>query len=69
MPAREPDPSDSFVPAFSRSLVHVEQRLMILSTCLSCGESRMVSSDDDSIEEWESRHRCRKAGQARHRTL
>jgi hypothetical protein len=51
--------TESFVPAFSRAPVRAELRLMILSTCLNCGESQAVSSTDGSLEEWENHHRCR----------
>jgi hypothetical protein len=31
---------------------------MIVSTCLNCGESEMLSSVDGSLQEWEERRRC-----------
>jgi len=45
-------------PEFSRALTPVESRLLIASTCLKCGESKLVSSSDGSLEEWEEEHRC-----------
>jgi hypothetical protein len=51
--------TDAFIPAFTRSLVRTELRLMILSTCLTCGEGRLVSSADGSLDEWEDGHECK----------
>lgn len=51
----------TFVPMFDRALVRTGSRLMICSTCLKCGESKVVSSADGSLDGWEEGHQCRPA--------
>jgi hypothetical protein len=43
---------------FSRQLFKDGERYLILSNCLVCGEARIGSSYDGSIQEWESGHTC-----------
>jgi hypothetical protein len=43
---------------FSRHLFKDGERLLILSNCLTCGEARIGSSYDDSIQQWEASHAC-----------
>jgi hypothetical protein len=43
---------------FSRELFKDGGRVLILSSCLLCGEARVGSSYDGSLEEWESGHAC-----------
>jgi len=43
---------------FVRRIVREGFRLMIESTCLGCGESRLVSHSDGSLEQWEQQHHC-----------
>ena len=43
---------------FSRELFQNGERLMIMSNCEACGEARIGSSYDDSLQEWESSHAC-----------
>jgi len=45
-------------PGFSRALTRLESRLLIASTCLKCGESKLASSSDGSLQEWENDHKC-----------
>jgi hypothetical protein len=46
---------------FTHILVRLEQRLLIRSSCSVCGESKLVSHSDGSLDEWENGHRCRKS--------
>jgi hypothetical protein len=41
---------------FSYSLSLFDGRILIKSTCLKCGESKVVSRGDGSLLEWEQRH-------------
>jgi hypothetical protein len=43
---------------FFRQLFKYGERLLILSNCLVCGEARIGSSYDGSLQEWESSHAC-----------
>jgi hypothetical protein len=43
---------------FSRQLFKDGERVLILSNCLVCGEARIGSSYDGSLQEWESGHAC-----------
>lgn len=43
---------------FTHTLVRSGRRLLIESACALCGESRLVSRHDGSLEAWESAHRC-----------
>jgi len=45
-------------PAFVRTLQSVGARTMIHSVCSQCGESRLLSAHDESLQEWENSHRC-----------
>jgi hypothetical protein len=45
--------------SFTHKALIVEARILIESTCVHCGESRLVSHADGSIYEWEHGHRCR----------
>lgn len=46
------------VPSFTRSLVAEGPRLLIRSVCAACGESKLVSKHDGSLELWETGHCC-----------
>ena len=39
---------------FSRQLFKDGERVLILSNCLVCGEARINSAYDGSLQEWES---------------
>ena len=43
---------------FSRLLFKDGERVLILFNCLVCGEARIGSSYDGSLQEWESGHTC-----------
>lgn len=43
---------------YTRTLERDGPRLLIRSTCTRCGESRMVSEADESLEHWEQEHHC-----------
>jgi|HubBroStandDraft_6_1064221.scaffolds.fasta_scaffold59209_2 hypothetical protein len=43
---------------FSRELFEDGARVLILSNCQVCGEARIGSSYDGSLQEWESTHPC-----------
>ena len=43
---------------FARKPFREEQRLLLESTCLCCGESRVLSAGDGSLQEWEENHAC-----------
>jgi hypothetical protein len=43
---------------FSRQLFEDGERVLILSNCQVCGEARIGSSYDGSLQEWESCHAC-----------
>jgi hypothetical protein len=38
--------------------VRVNGHLLIKSECVRCGQSRVVSAADGSLEAWETTHRC-----------
>jgi hypothetical protein len=44
--------------SFSRQLFKHKERLLILSNCQICGEARIGTSYDGSLQEWESEHAC-----------
>jgi len=46
-------------PGFDHEMVFAESRTLITSTCKKCGESRIVSTADGSLEGWEKGHACR----------
>jgi hypothetical protein len=48
--------SDCF--QFLRTATRDGFRVMIQSTCAGCGETRIVSHVDGSLEKWEQEHRC-----------
>lgn len=50
---------NEFPPEFILTPVQVADRMMIRSACAKCGESRLVSMYDRSLEKWERRHRCK----------
>jgi hypothetical protein len=50
--------------AYERYEVRLESRLLIHSVCRRCGASRVVSSNDCSLEEWESTHTCKDRAQS-----
>jgi hypothetical protein len=43
---------------FSRELFKDGERVLILSNCLVCGEARIGSAYDGSLQDWESGHAC-----------
>jgi hypothetical protein len=49
---------------FHRKAVRTESRLMIQSTCASCGIAKLVSHHDRSLEEWEAQHECKSKAKA-----
>lgn len=46
------------VPTFVVTLVRQEFDLKFRSTCQSCGESRILSAADGSLQEWQDGHKC-----------
>ncbi len=46
--------------AFDHQPARVKERLLLESTCLRCGESRLVSAADGTLEDWEDTHLCAK---------
>jgi len=42
----------SFVP------IRTEGRLLLQSTCLKCGASKLVTLSDDSLDKWIKGHTC-----------
>jgi hypothetical protein len=44
---------------FHRTAIRTDTRLLIQSTCIKCGVSKLVSHHDGSLEEWESEHECK----------
>lgn len=45
---------------FARSLVRAESCLLVYSVCLLCGEGKLLSPGDGSLNDWEDGHQCRK---------
>ena len=50
--------SDCQPSPFVRGFVRQDSRLLIESTCARCGEMRIVSHSDGSLERWEQQHEC-----------
>jgi hypothetical protein len=50
---KEPPRSFTNEPAYDE-----DGRLVVKSTCESCGEFRLVSIRDGSLRLWEARHEC-----------
>jgi len=48
--------------AFTRTLERSGSRLLIRSACQDCGDSKLVSQHDGTLQEWEDGHRCGFAG-------
>ena len=44
---------------YQRTPVRTDARLMIQSCCVKCGESKLVSHYDSSLEVWETQHQCK----------
>lgn len=57
-PEIRPQTAKPVATPFSHLLIHEESRLMIRSTCQECGASKVVSSADGSLDDWEDGHRC-----------
>jgi len=49
-----PRPSDRF----HRTTVRANDRLLLKTVCLSCGESKIASVADGSLTAWEGQHEC-----------
>lgn len=47
--------------AFTRTLERSGSRLMIRSVCAACGDSKLVSKHDGSLQDWEDGHHCEEA--------
>lgn len=47
--------------AFTRTLERSGSRLMIRSVCAGCGDSKLVSKHDGSLQDWEDGHHCKRA--------
>jgi len=43
---------------FTRQLIQEGERSLILTNCQMCGESRIVTYYDGSLQEWEGAHAC-----------
>ena len=43
-------------PAFTHTLVQLEEQTLIESACCICGASELVSWADGSLEQWEEWH-------------
>lgn len=48
----------SSLPVFTHTLERSGSRLMIRSICASCGNSKLVSKYDGSLQQWEDSHSC-----------
>jgi hypothetical protein len=57
MSTERPIPFDDF----RRTHFRTEERVLIQSTCKTCGKSQLVSSTDGSLQKWESNHDCKEA--------
>jgi hypothetical protein len=44
---------------FNREITRRGSFFLILSTCMRCGERRLVSKIDGSVFDWEEQHQCR----------
>jgi hypothetical protein len=44
---------------FSHCAVRLQDRLVIHSICLKCGASKIIQSDDGTLEEWVNEHQCK----------
>jgi hypothetical protein len=59
---------DNSPTTFTHALASFQDgRILIRSTCVQCGTSRIVPVRDGSIEEWGFRHNCRDVGKVRPR--
>ncbi len=47
------------VRAFTRTLVKVEGRFLIITACKYCGEAQIAAPVDAVIDHWEDEHRCK----------
>ena len=57
--------SQSTIPVqFTRYLVRMKNLTLVHSICLKCGASRLLSSSDGSLQEWEEQHQCKKLAPA-----
>jgi hypothetical protein len=43
---------------FNHTEIRAGDRLLIKSTCMSCGMSMLLSTADDSLQKWERWHEC-----------
>jgi predicted nucleic acid-binding Zn-ribbon protein len=50
--------------AFTHAPIRTDTRLMILSVCIKCGFSKLVSVQDGSLEKWETGHKCKNQSQS-----
>lgn len=46
------------LPTFVVTLVQEEFHLKLRSTCQVCGESKVLSAADGSLQDWQEAHRC-----------
>ncbi len=46
------------VRSFVRGHIQIADRLLIESTCRNCGQSKVASHHDGSLERWEDGHIC-----------
>jgi hypothetical protein len=44
---------------FTRYPVRMKDLTLVHSICLKCGASKLLSSNDGSLEEWEQQHQCK----------
>lgn len=45
---------------FTQVGIIADTRMMIVSTCTECGASKIVSTYDGSLEQWQNEHQCEK---------
>jgi hypothetical protein len=50
-------------PQFDHKPARVQGRLLLESICVQCGESKIVSAADETLEKWEDGHVCTQAQQ------
>jgi hypothetical protein len=63
-PLLRPDMASEPLQAFTHAPIRTDKRLMILSACMKCGLSKLVSVQDGSLDKWEAGHKCKDQSQS-----
>jgi hypothetical protein len=53
------DSSGEMLNRFARKPLRLESRLLVHSVCNHCGDSKIGSFHDGSMQEWEASHKCK----------